>query len=136
MTSGLLYFQTLLALFVGVHALPAPEIESRQAITTLSAAQIASFKPFTHYASTAYCKPAQTLTWSCGANCNANPGFKPIASGGDGDLTQFCKLRLRLDLSATSSVLRSDSYHVSNRVCRLRPNIEDRNCFPPRNTHE
>lgn len=89
MTSGLLYFQTLLALFVGVHALPAPEIESRQAITTLSAAQIASFKPFTHYASTAYCKPAQTLTWSCGANCNANPGFKPIASGGDGDLTQF-----------------------------------------------
>ena len=84
MTSGLLYFQTLLALFVGVHALPAPEIESRQAITTLSAAQIASFKPFTHYASTAYCKPAQTLNWSCGANCNANPGFTPIASGGDG----------------------------------------------------
>jgi len=26
---------------------------------------------------------------SCVANCNANPGFKPVASGGDGSSTQF-----------------------------------------------
>lgn len=26
---------------------------------------------------------------SAAADCNANPGFHPIASGGDGDATQF-----------------------------------------------
>lgn len=82
---------TFLALTVGVQAFPTQQLDSRQAITTLSAAQIASFKPFTFFASTAYCKPAQTANWTCGANCNANPTFQPIASGGDGVVTQFCK---------------------------------------------
>ncbi|KAK7685750.1 hypothetical protein QCA50_011096 [Cerrena zonata] len=90
MTSSLFYLvQTFLALIVSVQALPTPELESRQAITTLSTAQIAAFKPFTLYASTGYCKPAQTANWTCGANCNANPTFQPVASGGDGDVTQF-----------------------------------------------
>ncbi|KAI0038493.1 lipase, partial [Auriscalpium vulgare] len=30
------------------------------------------------------------LTWSCGANCNANPDFLPEASGGDGGDVPFC----------------------------------------------
>ncbi|KAF8806809.1 alpha/beta-hydrolase [Phlegmacium glaucopus] len=58
-------------------------------ITTLSPDQIASFKPFTFYASTGYCQSSQILNWSCGANCNANPTFTPIAAGGDGVDVQF-----------------------------------------------
>jgi len=70
-----------------VHA--APLLATRQGITTLSQAQISPYKPYTYFASTGYCSPATTLTWSCGANCDANPGFKPVASGGDGVFTQF-----------------------------------------------
>ncbi|KAI0075335.1 lipase [Panus rudis PR-1116 ss-1] len=79
----------LLCLAVSALAIPTPEVERRQAITTLSAAQVAAFRPFTFYASTAYCQPANTLAWNCGANCQANPTFEPVASGGDGDSTQF-----------------------------------------------
>jgi hypothetical protein len=61
------------------------------AITTISTAQTAAFKPFTFYASAAYCQPKATLAWSCGANCNANPGFQPFTSGGDGVVSQFCE---------------------------------------------
>jgi hypothetical protein len=70
-------------------AAPAPVLEARQSISTLTAAQVASYKPYTYYASTAYCAPARTLAWNCGANCNANPGFTTIASGGDGASTQY-----------------------------------------------
>ncbi|KAL0953907.1 hypothetical protein HGRIS_005073 [Hohenbuehelia grisea] len=48
-------------------------------------AKIAQLKPYTYYASAAYCAPEITLAWSCGESCDANPSFKPIASGGDGD---------------------------------------------------
>lgn len=58
-------------------------------VTTLSSAQISAFRPFTYYAGAAYCSPATTRNWSCGANCNANSGFIPTASGGDGALTQY-----------------------------------------------
>lgn len=78
----------LLTLAVSVSAVP---LEARQSISALSASQIGTFKPFTFYASTAYCDPSTTLTWSCGTNCGANPSFKPVASGGDGDGTQFCE---------------------------------------------
>ncbi|KAI0339395.1 lipase [Trametopsis cervina] len=64
-------------------------LQPRQSITSLTPSQIASFKPYTHYASTAYCSPASTLTWTCGANCEANPAFVPVASGGDGTDVQF-----------------------------------------------
>jgi len=78
------YFITLLS---AVYCSPA--LQSRQSITTLTASQIAAFKPYSFFASAAYCAPANTLAWNCGANCNANPGFVPIASGGDGDDVQF-----------------------------------------------
>jgi len=63
--------------------------QRRQSITTLSQAQITAFKPYSFFAATAYCNPSTTINWSCGANCNANAGFEPIASGGDGSDTQF-----------------------------------------------
>jgi hypothetical protein len=43
-----------------------PVLETRQSITTLTAPQISAFKPFTFYASTAYCQPSATINWSCG----------------------------------------------------------------------
>ncbi|KAH9055744.1 lipase class 3 family protein [Lactarius vividus] len=86
-------------------------VVKRQDITSLSRDEISSFAPFTHFASTAYCKPSTTRDWSCGrallaalsttlcgydilmapllANCQANSDFVPTASGGDGDATQF-----------------------------------------------
>lgn len=64
-------------------------LEARQSITTLSVPQIAAFKPFTNFASAGYCSPNTTITWSCGADCNANADFIPVASGGDGSSVQF-----------------------------------------------
>ena len=95
----------LLATLFG--AITAYGLATRQSITPLSSSQIDAFTPYSYYATVAYCAPAQTLAWNCGgmssipsgfhqsqrtlANCNANPGFKPVASGGDGNAVQFCK---------------------------------------------
>ncbi|KAI0741326.1 alpha/beta-hydrolase [Daedaleopsis nitida] len=86
----------LLAAALATQALPAPPhastIVRRQSASQISPvplAQIGSFKPYTHYASTAYCQPSSTLNWTCGPNCDANPSFKPVNSGGDGAITQF-----------------------------------------------
>ncbi|KAI0831964.1 lipase [Trametes gibbosa] len=81
---------------------PAPEAEfiRRASITTVSATTIASFTPITHYASTGYCAASVTRTWTCGANCEANPGFKPTAAGGDGDDVQFWFVGYDPDLDA------------------------------------
>lgn len=61
-----------------------------QNITALLPSQVAWFKPYSYYASAGYCNAAVTLTWNCGTNCEANPSFIPVASGGDGDSTQWC----------------------------------------------
>ncbi|KAF9581217.1 hypothetical protein BGW38_001851, partial [Lunasporangiospora selenospora] len=45
-----------------------------------------AFTPYTHFASTAYCTPSTTEAWTCGTNCEANPDFAPVASGGDGEI--------------------------------------------------
>ncbi|KAL0568267.1 hypothetical protein V5O48_013727 [Marasmius crinis-equi] len=78
----------LLAVFAAV-VLASPTPEKRQSITILSSAQVTTFKPYSFYAAAAYCQPANTKAWNCGANCNANPTFKPVASGGDGGGVQF-----------------------------------------------
>lgn len=67
-------------------------------ITALSGAQVLSFKQFTHYASAAYCNASSTLTWSCGEDCDANPSFIPVASGGDGDGEQWCAFAHMIDI--------------------------------------
>ncbi|KAH9832668.1 lipase [Rhodofomes roseus] len=70
-------------------AKPAPGLRARQSITALSTAQIDAFTPYTWYASTGYCTPAETLAWDCGTDCEANADFEPVASGGDGDDVQY-----------------------------------------------
>jgi len=68
----------------------APTLNERQAITSLTSAQINTFTPYSFYSAAGYCSPASTLAWNCGVNCaGANPGFHPIASGGDGDSVQL-----------------------------------------------
>ena len=54
-----------LSMLVAAYASPLGPIR-RQSITTLSTAQIEAFKPFTFFASTAYCNPSTTINWSCG----------------------------------------------------------------------
>ncbi|KAF5316579.1 hypothetical protein D9619_006735 [Psilocybe cf. subviscida] len=81
-------FLAALAYVSSVVGVPLEALEER-ATTTLSASTVSTYKPYTYYASTAYCKPANTLAWNCGTNCNKNSVFKPIASGGDGVVTQF-----------------------------------------------
>ncbi|EPT01111.1 hypothetical protein FOMPIDRAFT_1023431 [Fomitopsis schrenkii] len=85
------FFTTTLALLALLHAGLAHPISTprRASITTLSTAQVSSFKPYSFYASAGYCKPATTLAWNCGANCQGNPRFIPTASGGDGTIEQF-----------------------------------------------
>ncbi|KAG2364630.1 hypothetical protein BDR07DRAFT_1279279 [Suillus spraguei] len=66
-----------------------PSISARQSITALTTTQIDTFTPYTYYASAGYCTNTQTLAWDCGTNCEANPQFKPVASGGNGDSVQY-----------------------------------------------
>jgi hypothetical protein len=100
-----LAFSTLCVL-----AAPAPiSIDASAAPTLLSTSAISVFTPYTYYAAVGYCSPAATLAWSCGgtysssherrgrvaessftAYCQANSGFKPVASGGDGNTVQHC----------------------------------------------
>jgi hypothetical protein len=58
------FLLSAVALLSVVHA--APLLVLRQAITTLSADQISPYKPYTWFASTGYCSPATTITWTCG----------------------------------------------------------------------
>jgi len=94
----------LVALAGGLYVKAAPTLEARS-ITTLSTVQISAYKPYSFYASAAYCNPTNTMAWNCGgnvektkpfvsltralANCNANPTFHPVASGGDGAIVQY-----------------------------------------------
>jgi len=83
MLGGGFIFVSLLASTI-VNAVP-----QKRYITPLSSSQISSFKPFTFFASTAYCDPSTTINWSCQDDCKANSDFIPVASGGDGDSVQF-----------------------------------------------
>lgn len=56
----------LVTVLAACGAWAAPSIERRQAITTLTTAQIAAFKPFSFFAASAYCNPSVTRTWTCG----------------------------------------------------------------------
>ncbi|KAK0214948.1 alpha/beta-hydrolase [Armillaria fumosa] len=79
----------LVTSLVSASPLQSSVLERRQSVMTLTSAQVSAFKPYTFYASASYCQPSTTLTWTCGAPCQANPGFKPVASRGDGDDVQF-----------------------------------------------
>ncbi|KAG7094312.1 hypothetical protein E1B28_007914 [Marasmius oreades] len=123
----------LIALAAIVVASPTPE--KRQSITILSSSQVASFKPYSFYASAAYCQPANTLAWNCGANCQANPTFKPVASGGDGNSVQFWYVgydptlktvivgHQGTDFSQIDAVLTDASFVLSNLDSTLFPGV-------------
>jgi len=86
------YFLSVILAALAVKAAPTveSEVESRAAaLTTLTSAQVAAFKPYSFLAAAAYCNPANTLAWNCGTNCNNSPNFKPVASGGNGDSVQY-----------------------------------------------
>ncbi|TEB21978.1 lipase [Coprinellus micaceus] len=85
----LLLAQLAAVAFAAPAAVLVPVLEARQSITTLSATEVTGYKPYSWYAATAYCPPAKTLAWNCGTKCTSNSGFAPIASGGDGAVTQY-----------------------------------------------
>ena len=124
----------LLLAAVGVLAAPVDDVDNSvgaasppAVVTAISNSQVDSYTPFTHYAAAGYCNSSVTKTWTCGANCDANPGFKPIASGGDGSSTQFCTYEVRK--LGWEALLNTDLI----RVRRLRPNAPDDRRRPPRN---
>jgi len=82
MLAGGFFFISLLASIVNA-------VPQKRSITPLSPSEISSFKPFTYFASAAYCNPKQTINWSCDGICKANSDFMPVASGGDGNAVQF-----------------------------------------------
>ena len=85
---------TLGSVFTRIHAIPAAysSLLPRQGgITPLTPAQVAEFKPYTWYAATTACNISDIIRWTCGEKCDANPTFKPVAVGGDGNQTQFCE---------------------------------------------
>ena len=104
-----------------VDDLPDASLEKRADPSVVAASTVSSYTPYTWYASAAYCSPASTLAWNCGsksrhcfgtpqcihqtvlANCQQNPGFVPIASGGDSVVTQYCvyTIRTHQDLAQT-----------------------------------
>ncbi|KAI5123194.1 hypothetical protein M0805_003961 [Coniferiporia weirii] len=83
------FFALALALSSATSLLASPLNSKRQSITTLSSSQVSAFKPYSYFASAAYCAPNTTINWSCGDNCNGNAGFVPTASGGDGSDVQY-----------------------------------------------
>ncbi|KAL9716656.1 hypothetical protein Ac2012v2_001108 [Leucoagaricus gongylophorus] len=88
MLTSRVFFASFLAFFA-VNASPLNPVKRQATTTALNTAQINAFTSFTHFASTAYCDPSNTINWSCGANCEANSDFVPVASGGDGSSVQF-----------------------------------------------
>ncbi|KAH9937882.1 lipase [Epithele typhae] len=86
---------SLLALSTGAHALSVPFAPDKRAAaaTAMTDAQMAAIKPYVFYESATYCR-ASTLVpnWNCGAWCDANPDFKPVAAGGDNSGTQPLRL--------------------------------------------
>ncbi|KAK0489328.1 Alpha/Beta hydrolase protein [Armillaria novae-zelandiae] len=74
----------------GISGLNVPALHIRaDAVTVLTDDQITAYKPYTFFASAAYCQPSTTMNWDCGSPCAGNSDFVPIASGGDGDDVQF-----------------------------------------------
>ncbi|KDN33253.1 hypothetical protein RSAG8_13658, partial [Rhizoctonia solani AG-8 WAC10335] len=87
-------FGTALASFCALTLLPlvayaAPTNVPRAGVTTITAAQIASYRPYTLLTRAGYCPASKTATWSCGAPCTDLSGFVPFASGGDGTKTPY-----------------------------------------------
>ncbi|KAK0202421.1 lipase [Desarmillaria ectypa] len=90
--------------FVSASPLEESVLHRCQSVTSLTPEQVAAYKPYAYYASAGACQPSATLNWTCGIPCEANPDFKPVASGGNGDSVQFC-LPILADLNIILSNL-------------------------------
>ncbi|KAM5544645.1 hypothetical protein V8D89_001543 [Ganoderma adspersum] len=104
--------------------LPRQEAEASDGVSPLSDSQITAFKPYTHFASTAYCLPITVVNWTCGHNCRANPNFKPLASGGDGIFVQFWYVGYDPDLDEVIVA------HQGTDVLTIVPVLEDLDILP------
>jgi len=85
MSAALITVLGLTALATQAFAVPSNvEIVKKASITSLTTTQINALTPYAWYASAAYCGAGTLATWSCGANCDANPNFEVVTAGGDG----------------------------------------------------
>jgi len=66
-----------------VGSLARPLTTQHRTVSTLSAAQLSGFAPFTQFARAAYCDGFQD--WTCGDACKANADFELTLAGGDGN---------------------------------------------------
>ena len=92
-TSPFAFLLTLISLTTSIHAIHEPSIllpRQDATIAPLTPSQIAAFKPYTCYSATTACNISSIMDWGCGDNCDANPNFNPVATGGDGEKTPFC----------------------------------------------
>jgi hypothetical protein len=94
-----------------------------RSVSPLSADQIKSFDTYTYYTSAVFCDPSTTLTWTCGPNCDANPHFKPVASGGDGANIQYWYVGYDPDLKTVIVA------HQGTDPTKILPVITDANFF-------
>ncbi|PBK94361.1 lipase [Armillaria gallica] len=101
---------TLIASLASASPLQLSVLERRQSVTTLTSAQVSAFKPYTFYASA--------------APCQANPGFKPVASGGDGGVVQFWYVGYDLNLDTIIVG------HQGTDTSKILPIITDLDFFP------
>ena len=67
-------------------------------VKELQKTEVEAFKPYTYYAATGYCDPSATRYWTCGKNCDQNPSYVPVASGGDGADVQYWFVGIDHDL--------------------------------------
>lgn len=78
LVTGFIFVSLLASIVNAAPGFELVQLSKRQSITTLSSPQISSFKPYTFFASTAYCNPSMTINWSCGGT-----GFFFILGGSD-----------------------------------------------------
>ncbi|KAF5393295.1 hypothetical protein D9757_000668 [Collybiopsis confluens] len=79
-----MHFLLLLSLALSaLGSLARPLTADLRTVSTVSAAQLANFAPFTQFARAAYCDGFQD--WTCGDACNANADFELTLAGGDGN---------------------------------------------------
>ncbi|THH12073.1 hypothetical protein EW145_g245 [Phellinidium pouzarii] len=81
------FFVLAIALSSLSSLLASPLATKRQSITTLSTTQISAFKPFTFFASAAYCDPSTTINWSCGRYVGFDPSLNTVIAAHQGTNT-------------------------------------------------
>ncbi|CAE7075206.1 unnamed protein product [Rhizoctonia solani] len=76
-----------------------------QSVTPISAAEASSYIPYEYFSAAAYCPPDAQAKWSC-KYCQAQPvkDFVVYASGGDGNLVQYCKSHILTSFKCSNNI--------------------------------